>query len=653
MADTPKPAVDAGSRPGAAPRGLAQRRGDSEGHADVVTPFRPRALTPRAVELIDEVADEVGSPYTPPPAAAGAVAYTHFDGPSSEDNHLTILMTKEEMDTLPSQMLVRIKSLTDGGEVDRTYLGVVVAGPFAEPDGLRADSPIVVATTVQGKIFLPRYHGRADVQLLGEEANGQVVPPRHRPRPNSPVFPLDAAETAEVLQVGGDVRVGTVVGQDEIAVHVDTKNKAVLPRHLGILGTTGGGKSTTVSGLVYSLQKAGVATIVLDVEGEYTEIDRPTAHERMKAALALRKMQPEGTKGLSVYHLFGRETSREEGPKSVVRPFCLRFDELSPYAVMDILDLNDAQRDRFYLAYDTTRLLLKDLKIFPRADANKKADEDRLLNTDLLDVGYPCMTLSHLIDVAGAILHKVGKNDGLPSMFNDVFKPAAAQTKVEERVSAAAAKTNHEGSWRAVLGRVWAVHRPRVFDNPGAKSMDYAQLIAAGRVSVVDLSDTNDSPVINNLVIANVLRGVQQAQEVAVGEAQAEGTPITPVVIIIEEAHEFLSKQRIGQMATLFQQVARIAKRGRKRWLGLVFVTQLPQHLPDEVIGLLNNFVLHKISDSSVVERLRKSISGPDKGQWGMVPGLAAGQALVSLASMTRPLMVAVDPTPSHLRLTE
>lgn len=106
-------------------------------------------------------------------------------------------------------------------------------------------------------------------------------------------------------------------------------------------------------------------------------------------------------------------------------------------------------------------------------------------------------------------------------------------------------------------------------------------------------------------------------------------------------------------MATLFQQVARIAKRGRKRWLGLVFVTQLPQHLPDEVLGLLNNFVLHKISDSSVVDRLRKSISGPDKGQWGMVPGLAAGQALVSLASMTRPLMVAVDPTPSHLRLTE
>jgi hypothetical protein len=28
-----------------------------------------------------------------------------------------------------------------------------------------------------------------------------------------------------------------------------------------------------------------------------------------------------------------------------------------------------------------------------------------------------------------------------------------------------------------------------------------------------------------------------------------------------------------------------IAKRGRKRWLGLVFVTQLPQHMPRQIFG--------------------------------------------------------------------
>lgn len=63
------------------------------------------------------------------------------------------------------------------------------------------------------------------------------------------------------------------------------------------------------------------------------------------------------------------------------------------------------------------------------------------------------------------------------------------------------------------------------------------------------------------------------------------------MLIIIEEAHESLSASRIAKMPILFEQVSRIAKRGRKRWLGLVFITRLPQHLP--TLGLVNNYVLH------------------------------------------------------------
>ena len=39
----------------------------------------------------------------------------------------------------------------------------------------------------------------------------------------------------------------------------------------------------------------------------------------------------------------------------------------------------------------------------------------------------------------------------------------------------------------------------------------------------------------------------------------------------------------VKQMPTLFAQIQRLARRGRKRWLGLAFVTQLPGHLPRQV----------------------------------------------------------------------
>ena len=617
-----------------------------------------RSVSADTLASLTAVAEEVGGPYKPRPGTEGAVAYTHFDTPSSEDNAITILLTKEHMNQLPSQTLVRIKSLNDDNTLDRTYLGTVVAGPFAEPDGFRPDSPLMVTTTVQGGIFLPRYHGRAYVQILGEESDGQVIPPRYRPRPNSPVFPLNAEQTARVLNVGGDARLGLVVGQDEIVVGIPTDKKSVLPRHLGIIGTTGSGKSTSVAGLVHRLQRAGVATILIDVEGEYTEMDLPATDQQMLTALRQRHLAPDGTRNLRILHLIGRETSRE-ARGAIVKPFCLQFADLSPYAVMEILDLSPAQQERFLKAYDTLKLVMRDLEIFP-----KPGEENLALEVDELDGGYPRMTLLQLIDVAGvfADMAASSRDERTKSKGHESEEGMRAselrspELRGKERIirqrAAAAQAPGNVVSWRGLLGKLWRVQRLQIFDNPRAPQLEHASLVQPGCVSVIDLSDT-DSPAVNNLVIADLLRGIQRQQEENFSRAQAAGKRPTPVVIIIEEAHEFLSAQRIHQMPVLFQQVARIAKRGRKRWLGLVFVTQLPQHLPDEVLGLINNFILHKIADGTVVDRLRKSISGIDRGQWGMLPGLAPGQALVSLTHMTRPLLVSVDPAPCQLKLSE
>jgi len=201
-------------------------------------------------------------------------------------------------------------------------------------------------------------------------------------------------------------------------------------------------------------------------------------------------------------------------------------------------------------------------------------------------------------------------------------------------------------------GKLGRIRRLKIFDNPQAESLNYDDLTRPGQVSIIDLSDT-DSPRINNLVIAEILRGIQEQQDRNYVEAEKAGKQPRRTIVIIEEAHEFLSAERIRQMPVLFQQVARIARRGRKRWLGLVFVTQLPQHLPDEVLGLINNFILHKIADSGIINRLKRSISGIDESLWSRLPGLAPGQAIVSMAGMARPLLVAIDPTPCKLRMVD
>jgi DNA helicase HerA-like ATPase len=586
------------------------------------------------------------------PEMAGAIGATMFDVAGSQDNTVTVLLSQGNVQLAPSQALVRIKSRSDG----RIYLGIVTAGPFAEPDSLRGDSPMLVTVVTRGGIYLPPYHGRIQVSILGEKQHdGTLSPPRLRPLPNSPVFALNDEESAAVLRADGDIRLGLVAGHDHVVVGVPSDQKSVLPRHTAVLGTTGGGKSTTIARLVQQAQAAGMAVILLDVEGEYTHLHEPTADPRMLTGLAERDLKPAGVPAdhMTLYYLVGRETANPEHPDA--RQFSLQFARLSPYAVIEILGLSPAQEERFLKAYDVAKEMLRELDIFPkRGDA---AQERMAMELDEFERGYPRLTLSLMMDVVAACLSIADKAEIAP--FNAMFKTDAAKATLKAKIHSMNVPPNAI-SWRALLGRLARLNRLKVFDNPSnsAKPLTYKTLLTPGSVSVIDLSDSGMSE-LNNIVIADLLRGVQDAQDEAYQAYEAAKTerpdapPPTRTLIIIEEAHEFLSAERVEKMSTLFEQVARIAKRGRKRWLGLVFVTQLPQHLPRQVFGLVNSYILHKITDPQVVSTLHRTVSGIDESLWNRLPGLAPGQAIVSFPHMARPLLVSIDPAPAKLRLID
>src|SRR5207248_1200863 len=136
----------------------------------------------------------------------------------------------------------------------------------------------------------------------------------------------------------------------DIEVRVPSDSKSVFPRHTGILGTTGGGKSTTVSGLIAQMQAAGAACILLDTEGEYTAMCDPTDDPQMRRALERRRMEPRGVPNTHIYHLVGRETAN---PRHASRTqFRADFSEISPHAVKEILDLSGPQELRFFQAFD-------------------------------------------------------------------------------------------------------------------------------------------------------------------------------------------------------------------------------------------------------------------------------------------------------------
>ena len=599
----------------------------------------------------DAIDDELLGVKDPTPLvdAEGVIGWTMFDTPTARDGTVVALLPKDQVGAVPNRGLVRIESRRDA----RAYLGIVQEGPFAEPDGLRGDAPLVVTVQVRsGRLLLPQYHGRIHIELMGQKSGSTIVPPRFRPMPSSPVFLLDAEETKELLCCDGDIAMGLASGHDTLEVGIPSDRKSVLPRHTGVLGTTGAGKSTTVSRMIQQAQSAGMAVVLLDVEGEYTEIDRPADSPDMLALLDQRDIEPKGVPGSSLYHLVGTEAANFQHPDR--REFSPPFSRLSPYMVCEILDLSDAQQTRYWQAYETCKLLMADLGIFPQQFSVKgrvdQDDERRLNQLDEFTEGYPNMTLQALLDVVSVFLHVVDRQPGAPRLY---YRPFSDNPdKVISRVKQT--RADSAISWRALRARLFRLMRLNVFDSrkPGVRPIDYARLTEPGTVSIIDLSDM-EAPDLRNLVIADIIRGVEEAQQRAFNEATRSGDPLPKTLLVIEEAHEFLSAERIRRMPNLFQTVSRIAKRGRKRWLGLVFVTQHPQHLPDELIGLLNNYVLHRINDSNTISRLRRSIGSIDSGLWDRVTSLAPGQAVVSFTHLSRAMLVTVDPTQCRLRMAE
>lgn len=168
----------------------------TENSGDVEAVAAVKTVPAEALKELDADIAAAGGELVEPAEYAGSIGRTLFDTPASADGTITVLLPAERVKEVTHQSLARIKS-TD----QRSYLGVVVSGPFAEPFALRADSPMLKTVAVQGVPMLPKYHGRVQVEILGEEIDGGIVPPRRRPLPNSPVFLLSGEETAQVLRL--------------------------------------------------------------------------------------------------------------------------------------------------------------------------------------------------------------------------------------------------------------------------------------------------------------------------------------------------------------------------------------------------------------------------------------------------------------------
>jgi DNA helicase HerA-like ATPase len=159
-----------------------------------------------------------------------------------------------------------------------------------------------------------------------------------------------------------------------------------------------------------------------------------------------------------------------------------------------------------------------------------------------------------------------------------------------------------------------------------------------GRISVIDVSESSD--IVRNVVIAHTLKEIFNYKT-----RFAESAPI---LIFMEEIHTFLSKAKRRTMTATLTMLTEMARKGRKRGIGLGFVSQQPALVPSELIELCNTRFMHRISSEQNIQVLKTSTGNVPDSLWSLLPSLGNGEALVSSPKYHHAVIAQVRPNMSR-----
>ncbi|MBO0323183.1 ATP-binding protein [Muricauda sp. CAU 1633] len=133
-----------------------------------------------------------------------------------------------------------------------------------------------------------------------------------------------------------------------------------------------------------------------------------------------------------------------------------------------------------------------------------------------------------------------------------------------------------------------------------------------------------------------------------------------PLMIVLEEAHSYL---KAGEHSISSRTVQMIAKEGRKYGVGLLLVTQRPSELDETVLSQCGTMVALRMNNSKDRSHIRAAVQDELQSMVDLLPSLRTGEALISGEAVKIPSRVkffkisnapkSSDPKPSEKWLDE
>ena len=403
---------------------------------------------------------------------------------------------------------------------------------------------------------------------------------------------------------------------------IELSQQALFSRHCAVVGTTGGGKSYTVSKLIEGIIKNKGKAIIIDPTGEYSTYDN----------------EPE------------------------VQKTVLITDSYFSYKNLTISDLFVLFRPAGQVQQPILLEAIKSLKI-AECMLNDK-DEYSIISGENNRLTFKIKKQQNLIIDSGCILKdSMSKKPFLNMHFK--YKNIIENTSISNfNINLLTKQIMNECVYDN--GNLWGGHDARNWGNSTSLIMRINNILNDNDYKKMfgfeESSNKNLISIIETFLKSkkNVLRiGFEivpynfQVREIlanAIGKylltsSRKDNFKDNPLVLFVDEAHQFLNKKVKDEYfeSTELNSFDTIAKESRKYGLFLCIATQMPRDIPIGTLSQIGTFISHRLINHQDKEAIANACSSANRDTLAFLPILGSGEAILMGVDFPMPVMLKVD----------
>ena len=390
-------------------------------------------------------------------------------------------------------------------------------------------------------------------------------------------------------------------------VEIRLPPEKVFGRHTGVFGATGGGKSWTVATLIEQIKKARGKAIIFDPTGEFSAISSNDEVFSFGAVAAPGKQVHFPYRKATEDDMFSlfRPSGQSQGPKlrDAIKSLKLvnvmgRKIEPGVTCANGLIEKQDKPRAAFFAALEIHSVPIHS----PGCDFDIAKLGEQIKNECIWQSGRP------------------GTNFGGPH-----DQTVGYCETIISRISTLISSTE--------LECLFKTQGTSLVDELDDFLSDDTKDIAT--ISFKDVSFEHHTREILLNIIGRYILGL----------ARSGRFKTSPLVVFLDEAHQFLGKTLGDEYGTTrLDSFGVIAKEGRKYGLTCVLATQRPRDIPQDIISQLGTLFVHRLTNHQDRETVEAACGDLDRGAAQFIPTLSPGEVVLIGPDLPAPVPIKMNP---------